>query len=453
MKRKGLFYDIKIHFLCIALVVIAEAIGIVPIKLGPVSFSLLPMLYALVLGILLSRISFVKLSNDDMDTASGYIGISVMYLLAFMASSIGPNLSIVISAGPALILQELGNLGTIFFAMPVAIFVFKMDRTAIGSSFSTSREGSLGIIGNLYGLDGPEGRGVMGSYITGTLLGTIFNGILASLIVNVSWFLPEALAMASGTGSASMMSAAIAPIVEAFPEKADALMSFSATSQVLTNSTGMYMSLFIAIPFTEWFYKKLKGKKAIEAEQGAMAGAEVTAASSKASVDVSKEDETEKENVWVTKIKVLIYSGVFAMIAIWISSLKGDGDPITPIDALPGMLWLFGIVIAANLIESLAKKVNIKLPTVMYIALLSSILSIPVLWPGAKYMNEALGNISLLPLCTPILAYAGIATGKDMGEFKKQGIKIIVVTLCALAGTFIGSAVIANIILKVTGAV
>ncbi len=116
MERKGLFYDFKVHLICIILVVIAELIGIISISLGPIKFSLLPMLHALVIGILLSQIKFLKILNqEDMETASPYIGICVMYLIAYMGSTIGPNLSLVASAGPALILQELGNLGTIFF--------------------------------------------------------------------------------------------------------------------------------------------------------------------------------------------------------------------------------------------------------------------------------------------------------------------------------------------------
>ena len=72
-----------------------------------------------------------------------------MFLTAKMGSNIGPNLATIVKAGPALLLQELGNLGTIFLALPVAVLVFKMGRTAVGCSFSISREGSLAIIGDI----------------------------------------------------------------------------------------------------------------------------------------------------------------------------------------------------------------------------------------------------------------------------------------------------------------
>jgi len=452
MKVKDFFKDFKIHVIVLILVVISELIGVRAFQFGPIGFSLLPMLYALVIGIMLSQVKFITIiDEEDMITASPYIGIAVMYLIGFMASRIGPNLSEVIKAGPALLLQELGNLGTLFLSVPVAVLVLKMDRTAVGSCFSTSRESSMAIVGDVYGLDTKEGRGVMGSYITGTLLGTIFSGILASLMLNISWFTPEALAMASGTGSASMMSAAIAPIVEAFPEKASSLTAFAASSQVLTSVSGIYLSLFVALPLTNWMYNKLKGKEAVEQENKEIEAARIVEEKIIAeNVDMDNGEEKVEENIWVTRFKVLAYSGVFALIANWLSSLKKD-EIITPLEALPGMLWLLGIVVLGNIIKDFLEKRNIKLPTVLFIALIATIGSIPNFLPTANFMNIALSKLSLLPLATPILAYAGIATGKDMAEFKKQGFKIIIVTLLALAGTYIGSAVIANIVLKMMG--
>lgn len=448
-QKKGFFSDIKIHIVALALVLIAEFIGVTPITLGPLTFSLLPMLFALVFGILLSQIKGLKiLTYEDMIVTSPYIGIAVMYLLAFMGSAIGPNIESVLNVGPALILQELGNLGTIFFALPIAVLVFKMDRTAIGSSFSTSRESSLAIVGDLYGLDSPEGRGVMGSYITGTLLGTIFCGVLASGLMNISWFKPEALAMAAGTGSASMMSASIGPIVEAFPERAQEFTALAASSQVLTGVDGLYLTLFAAIPLTNWLYEKLKGKEAVKAELEQL---EAEKEKMKEAV-ISEEDTVEMpdENDWSVRLKILGYTAVFASISNWISSSKA-GAPVTPLEALPGLLWMFGIVVSANLLKDFFDSKGKSVPTILYISILSTILSIPAISPVANTMNASMAKISLLPLTTPILAYAGIATGKDMVEFKKQGAKIIIVTLCALAGTYVGSAVIANIVLTVTG--
>ncbi len=250
--------DWKVHAICLGLVVVSELIGTRPFKFGIVSFSLLPMLFALVIGIILSQVKFF--SKETMETASPYISISVLLLIVKISSSIGPNIPAIIKAGPALILQEFGNLGTIFLSLPVAVLVFKMGRAAVGTCFSISREPSLAIIADRYSLDSPEGTGVMGAYITGTLLGTVFNGIMVSLLISIGIFHPYSLAMAAGTGSSSMMAAALAPIVDAYPQMADQLQAYAATSQVLTSADGLYMSLFVALPLTNWMYKKFRAR-------------------------------------------------------------------------------------------------------------------------------------------------------------------------------------------------
>ena len=447
MDKKNIFKDMRLHIIILLIVIAAEAIGIIPFDFGLIKFNLLPMIYALIIGIIVARIFATKhITKRDMARSGEYVSIACLFLIAFMATSIGPNIKTVLKAGPALILQEFGNLGTIFISIPVAVLVLKMDRTAIGSGFSISREEGLGIVANLYGLDSPEGRGVMGSYITGTLLGTIAFSIISSIFVNFPWFSPESLAMASGTGSASMMSGAIAPIIEAFPEKEQALMGYGATSQVLSAVDTVYVAFFLGIPIAEWLYKKLKGTSSYEAEKAALAE----------SRHIEKKDE-KKENIsfkveFSKYFKVLVITAIISIASLLVSSLRTGTDASFG-GILNGMAWLFAITIIGLVIDLLLQKVNINLPTILYIAFLASFASIPGISPVAGAFNEAMTNLDLLPLCTPILAYAGISSAKELDSFKKQGPKIIVVTLFALVGTYVGSAVIANIALKLMGIV
>lgn len=245
----------KVHGLALVMVLIAERIGQKSFMIGPGKAVLLPMLYALVIGMFLPKLKLVN--KEDMETASPFIGLSVMFLSAKMGLSIGPNLAKLVAAGPALILQEFGMLGTIFFAMPVAVLLLRMGRECIGASFSNSREGSLALVSDIYGLDSKEGQGVMGAYITGTLLGAIYSGLLAGFIVSLNIFHPYSLAMATGTGSASMMAAALGPVVSAFPDMRTQIEAYAAASQLLTSVDGVWSNLFIAIPLTEWLYRVL----------------------------------------------------------------------------------------------------------------------------------------------------------------------------------------------------
>ena len=447
MKKKSILTDMRLHFIILLVVIAAEAIGIIPFDFGIVKFKLLPMIYALIIGIIVARtLSSSSISERDMARAGEYVSISCLFLIAYMATAIGPNISTVIKAGPALILQEFGNLGTIFISIPVAVFVFKMDRTAIGSGFSISREEGLGIVANLYGLDSPEGRGVMGSYITGTLLGTIAFSIISSIFVNIPWFSPESLSMAAGTGSASMMSGAIAPIIEALPEKEQALMGYGATSQVLSAVDTVYVAFFLGIPIAEWLYKICKGKEKYEAEKAALAPTR----------HIEKKDEKEANEAFGKTLSkylgVLCITAVISIAGLYVSSIRMGSDS-TMADVLVGMLWLFGITVIGLILDLLLQKVHINLPTILYIAFLASFASIPGLSPVAEPFNEAMTHLDLLPLCTPILAYAGISSAKELDSFKEQGLKIVVITICALLGTYVGSAVISNIVLKIMGTV
>jgi len=49
-----------------------------------------------------------------------------------------------------------------------------LRRETIGAAHSIAREPNVALIGDIYGLDTPEGQGVMGVYICGTVFGTIF---------------------------------------------------------------------------------------------------------------------------------------------------------------------------------------------------------------------------------------------------------------------------------------
>ncbi len=156
---------------------------------------------------------------------------------------------------------------------------------------------------------------------------------------------------------------------------------------------------------------------------------------------------------WIKKIKCLTLVSAYALIGNWLSTMKA-GAPVTPIEAFPGMVMLLVITILGIAVSDLVAKVapKINLPAIAYISLVAIIVTIPGV-PGAEYMFASMNKIGLLPLCTPILAYAGISLGKDFDTFKSQGIAIVCVALLTFVGTYVGSAVIAEVVLRLTGAI
>ena len=99
LKGMSLKKDWKVHLMCLILVLIADGIGKQPVGSGIMKITLLPMLYALVLGMVFAGLKIIK--RDMMETASPYIGISVMFLTCRMAADIGPNLASVVRSRPA----------------------------------------------------------------------------------------------------------------------------------------------------------------------------------------------------------------------------------------------------------------------------------------------------------------------------------------------------------------
>lgn len=245
----------KVHGIVLVLVVISELIGIFKFQLGPGTVVLLPMLYALVMGVFLSP-RFLKVVNEkDMKDAGGLITVTLILLMARYGTLIGPSLPKIIQSSPALILQELGNLGTIFLGIPIAVFL-GLKRESIGAAHSVAREPNVALIGDVYGLDGAEGRGVMGVYICGTVIGTVFYGVMAGYAAALLPIHPYSLAMASGVGSASMMTAAVGSLSAMFPAEASMIQAYGAASNMLSGLDGLYISLWLALPIAEWLYKK-----------------------------------------------------------------------------------------------------------------------------------------------------------------------------------------------------
>lgn len=140
-------------------------------------------------------------------------------------------------------------------------------------------------------------------------------------------------------------------------------------------------------------------------------------------------------------IIILAITGIMTVFAC----LVGQGT--SPIDSIPGVIVL-GIIAAIGI--TLSKVIKVKIPAVAYVVTLATIMTIPGV-PFSEIVSETTSKVNFLCLCTPILAYAGIYTGKDIDKLKKTGPKIVVLSLVVMFGTYMGSAIIAQIILKAIG--
>ena len=133
--------------------------------------------------------------------------------------------------------------------------------------------------------------------------------------------------------------------------------------------------------------------------------------------------------------------GFITLIGNWI------GYEVMPVQALPGMIVLIVISIVGLF---LGEVIPWKVPAVVYISLIAIIVSMPNM-PGSTYVVKWTTEVNLLALTTPVLAYAGVAIGRSWADFAKIGWKSIIVCTLVLLGTYLGSAVIAEMILRMQG--
>lgn len=146
-------------------------------------------------------------------------------------------------------------------------------------------------------------------------------------------------------------------------------------------------------------------------------------------------------NTVVEWILILLIFSVMSAIGNWV----GYQYPFQ--ESLIGMLILCAITLIGMIIE---KYVPYNIPAIIYISIIGLLLAVP--WcPISGPIIYYTSRVDLVSLTTILLAYAGVAMGKDLGEFKKVGIRGIIVTFFVIIGTYLGSAIIAQGVLMYTG--
>ncbi len=249
----------KMILVVFIITLISEKIGVIKIPIASGSIMFLPLLYCMIICLILALLKPIKIigSKEDCDISDKIVVIGIAVFCAKVGVNSGAAIESVISAGPALVLQELGNLGTIFLALPIAL-LFGFKREAVGMTHSIGREPNIAFIAEKCGMNSPEGRGVMITYVVGTLVGSIFLGALASILATATPFHPLSLAMACGVGSGSMMAASVAPLMETFPQMATEISAYAGMSNTLSTADGIFVTIFIAYPLCNFLYKKLE---------------------------------------------------------------------------------------------------------------------------------------------------------------------------------------------------
>lgn len=144
----------------------------------------------------------------------------------------------------------------------------------------------------------------------------------------------------------------------------------------------------------------------------------------------------------LNQLKVLIVVGIMILIGQRI----GYGIPVAI--AIPGMLMIIAIAMLALIIKDLFPKV--KFPAFAWASLTALILSMPFM-PTSEWFLHYTNEVNFLGTTTPILAFAGISVGNKIQKLKELSWKVFIIAVAVFIGTFFGSAIVSQIVLKLQG--
>lgn len=143
--------------------------------------------------------------------------------------------------------------------------------------------------------------------------------------------------------------------------------------------------------------------------------------------------------------------GLLLMVSVVIILTNVIGYKMPVGDSIIGVLLLSAISLVGLTISNFMSRF-VKLPSMMYVSLLGLLLACPVS-PVKDIVVETTTPVAFLAPATALGAFAGISLGKDLKDFAKMGWKLVLITLFVITGTFIFSARVADVVLKITGAI
>nr|WP_279090657.1 DUF3100 domain-containing protein [Comamonas thiooxydans] len=424
---------VQVFALALVIAALSEWLGPLPISLGVGKVVLLPMIWALLIGLVLGLLRKrmpgpLQLSLYSQNLAAAVLSCALFLFIAKLGLLVGGSLPKLAEVGWGLVLQELGNLvGCVALGMPVALLL-GIKREAIGATFSIGREPGLAIIGERFGMDSPEGRGVLAEYITGTLIGAIFISLLAGFVSSLNIFHPLALGMGAGVGSGSMTAAAVGAIAAQHPEMSDQIATFAAAANLIATTVGTYLTLFISLPLALRAYQWLEPILGRKRKQAVVEQA----------VDLSAAKDEEQAQVPALGLGMRFASWVLVGAMVLIGNRIGHGVPV--MDALPGVLLIIAAVFVGDLIYVGTRRI---LPAVCWISFIAMAMTFP-LTPYAAEVAALTSKVNFLAMITPMLTFAGLSLAKDIPAFRRLGWRIVVVSLLANAGVFLAATLIAQ---------
>lgn len=148
--------------------------------------------------------------------------------------------------------------------------------------------------------------------------------------------------------------------------------------------------------------------------------------------------------------KYITYFLLMATAGIVILAGQAIGLQKEFIGAVPGMLIIIALALVAYSIKDIFPK--FPLPAYASATIIGMIVSLEAL-PISKFIAPNIGSVEFMPMCTPLLAFAGISVGNKIEELKEMSWKIVIIAVVVFTSIFFACALIAQTVLKMQGTI
>lgn len=148
-------------------------------------------------------------------------------------------------------------------------------------------------------------------------------------------------------------------------------------------------------------------------------------------------------------MRYIEWAFLFLLSGLGIALANFVGFHVAFTDSLPGICILLAIAIAG---VAVSKVVPLKLPIVAYVSIIGLFVASPIS-PCREFVIASAGKINFTAPLTMVGAYAGVSISDQINTFLKQGWKMILIGVFVMTGTFVFSAIIAQMGLMATGAI
>ena len=159
-------------------------------------------------------------------------------------------------------------------------------------------------------------------------------------------------------------------------------------------------------------------------------------------MEENKENKMSVKEEFKQVALALVISGCLGIVGNFVGY-----NHLMPLESVPGMVILLLVAIVG---WGLSKVVLKSFPSMVHISVVGMLMTIPDN-PLSPIVVQYVDKIQLMAVVTPILAYAGLTVGRDWRSFLKIGWKAIIVGIVVIFAAFFWSALISDVLLRLTG--